>query len=199
MSQRIQIQILDKIATCLTELPVVCGNSDYEVEFAFDKEWEEHLVKTARFKVNGEYTDVVFEGNVCPMPIISNAKVVWVGVFAGNLETSTPAIVHCKSSILDGDDIPAPPKEDVYNQIIMLLNKALEENTGVTREEYEAHKAQTDKALENLERNLSFQESHISQHDLQIGDLFTYYSELRDNVGSAQSTLAEVVDGGAFV
>ena len=106
MGQRITIEINKKIATCLTELPIVCGNSDYECEFVFDEEWNGHLIKTARFRVNGEYTDVVFEGNVCNMPIISDAKIVWVGVFAGELSTSTPAIVRCKPSILDGEDVP---------------------------------------------------------------------------------------------
>lgn len=125
MGQRITIQIVDKIANCLTELPVVCGNSDYEVEFRFDEEWNDHSIKTARFRVNGEYTDVVFEGNVCNMPIISNAKIVWIGVFAGELSTSTPAIVYCKPSILDGEDVPAPPREDVYSQIIALYEEAV--------------------------------------------------------------------------
>lgn len=78
MSQRITIRIIEKIANCLTALPIVCGNSDYEVEFIFDEEWDEHSIKTARFRTNGKYTDVVFEGNICKMPIISNAKIVWV-------------------------------------------------------------------------------------------------------------------------
>lgn len=125
MSQRIRIQIDKKIATCLTELPVVCGNSDYEVVFEFDKEWGEHSIKTARFRTNGEYTDVVFEGNICNMPIISNAKIVWIGVFAGELSTSTPAIVHCKPSILDGEGVPAPPRENVYSQILDMCAEAV--------------------------------------------------------------------------
>ena len=131
MSQRISIQIIDKIATCLTELPIVCGNSDYIAEFNFDEEWDSHLVKTARFKVNGEYTDVVFEGNECPIPIIPDAKIVWIGVFAGNLSTSTPAIVYCKRSILGGEDVPAPPREDVYSQIIALCEDAVEKAISV--------------------------------------------------------------------
>lgn len=125
MSQIIKIQIIDKIATCLTELPIVCGNSDYVVEFDFDEEWDAHSLKTARFKVNGEYTDVVFEGNECSMPIILNSKVVWVGVYAGELSTSTPALVRCKPGILDGEDVPAPPREDVYSQIIELCEDAV--------------------------------------------------------------------------
>ena len=47
-----------------------------------------------------------------------------VGVFAGDLSTSTPAIVHCKPSILDGEDVPAPPREDVYSQIVELCEEA---------------------------------------------------------------------------
>lgn len=131
MSQRITVRIRDKIATCLTDLPIVCGNSDYVVDFVFDEEWNEHTLKTARFKTNGEYTDVVFSGNVCPMPIISNAKIVWIGVFAGELSTSTPAIVHCKPSILDGEDIPAPPRDDVYTQLVALCEEAVETANGV--------------------------------------------------------------------
>jgi hypothetical protein len=125
MALRITIQIDKKIATCLTELPIVCGNSDYIAEFHFDEEWNNHSVKTARFKVNGEYTDVVFEGNECAIPIILDAKIVWIGVFAGDLSTSTPAIVHCKPGILDGEDVPAPPREDVYSQIIALCEEAV--------------------------------------------------------------------------
>lgn len=126
MSQRITIQITKKIATCLTELPIVCGNSDYECEFIFDEEWDKNSIKTARFKWNGEYADAVFEGSVCKMPIISSAKIVWIGVFAGELSTSTPAIVHCKPSILDGEDTPAPPREDVYSQILSMYNEVVD-------------------------------------------------------------------------
>ena len=131
MSQRIQIKIIDKIATCLTELPVVCGNSDYEVEFLFDKEWEKHNIKTGVFVVNGESIKQIFEGNVCKVPVIQNTLVAWVGVFAGTIDdgtlsTSTPAIVRCKPSITDGENVPAPPKDDVYNQLVKLCEDAVE-------------------------------------------------------------------------
>ena len=122
MAQRIAIQIRDKIATCLTELPVVCGNSDYVVDFDFDAEWDSYRVKTARFRWNGKFEDMVFEGKECPMPIISNAKISWVGVFAGNLSTSTPALVRCIPSILDGEGVPSAPRDDVYAQILEKIN-----------------------------------------------------------------------------
>ena len=132
MSQRITIQIRDKIATCLTELPVVCGNSNYVVDFDFDQEWYEYQVKTARFIANGEKVDVVFEGNECSMPPIFKAKIVWVGVYAGNISTSTPAIVYCKPGILDADGMPAAPRDDVYAQILALLTEVNKGGTNVT-------------------------------------------------------------------
>ena len=135
MGQRITIQIRNKIANCLTELPVVCGNSDYEVEFDFDSEWDGHSLKTAVFTSNGKSYQKVFDGNVCDMPAFENTLIVWVGVFAGaiddgTLSTSTPALVRCIPCITDGDAIPAPPPDDVYNQIIKMLedtNDAVEE------------------------------------------------------------------------
>lgn len=126
MAQRITIEIKNKIAKRLTEVPVVCGNSDYIAEFIFDEEWNAFDIKTARFKINNEYVDVVFAGKDCPMPIVSNAKFIQVGVFAGDLATTTPAIVLCSPSILDGTEIPQAPSEDVYNQIMKLLNDTAE-------------------------------------------------------------------------
>lgn len=130
MSQRITIEIKDKIATCLTELPIVCGNADYVVDFVFDEEWNTHEVKTAVFVVNGKAIDQVFAGNVCPIPVIQNTLITWVGVFAGTvndgtLSTSTPALVKCVPCITDGDKIPLPPPEDVYNQIIEMINSGM--------------------------------------------------------------------------
>lgn len=130
MSQRITIEIKDKIATFLTELPVVCGNSDYVVDFIFDEEWNGHDVKTALFVVGGKAIEQVFTGNVCKMPVIQNTLIAWVGVFAGTvndgtLATSTPALVKCIPCITDGDKVPAPPPEDVYNQIIQMINDGI--------------------------------------------------------------------------
>ena len=130
MSQRITIEIKDKIATCLTELPIVCGNSDYVVDFVFDEEWEKHEVKTAMFVVNGTVIPQVFAGTVCPVPVIQNTLIAWVGVFAGTvddgtLSTSTPALVKCIPCITDGDKVPTAPPDDVYNQIIGLIEAGM--------------------------------------------------------------------------
>ena len=98
---------------------IVCGNSDYKISFNFDEEWDAHPVKTARFIWNGQYQDVVFNGNVCDVPVLTNTA---VGVYAGDLRTTTPALIACDKSILCGNGLPADPSPDVYAQIMRLLN-----------------------------------------------------------------------------
>ena len=101
---------------------IVCGNTDYQITFTFDSEWDAYDVKTARFIWNGQYVDVVFTGNVCPVPTIRDATLCMVGVYAGDLHTTTPAYIKCDRSILCGEGSPAAPTEDVYAQIMKLLN-----------------------------------------------------------------------------
>lgn len=97
----LHISILDKKANYASrDGDIVCGNSDYVIEFSFDAEWEAYEQKTARFIVNGQYKNVDFTGTTCPVPIITNATVVQVGVYAGELSTTTPALIACQKSIL---------------------------------------------------------------------------------------------------
>ncbi len=97
----LHISVLDKKATYASrDGDIVCGNSDYVIEFAFDAEWDAHEEKIARFIWNGQFTDVDFTGNTCPVPIITNATAVEIGVYAGELSTTTPAVIGCQKSIL---------------------------------------------------------------------------------------------------
>lgn len=117
----INITVKNKIAT-QDKTVYVCGNSDYVANFDFDSEWDKYEIKTARFAYNGKIIDIVFEGTQCPVPIISNAYFFYLGVFAGDLHTTTPARVPCTKSILCGSGWPSPPPPDVYNQLMELLN-----------------------------------------------------------------------------
>lgn len=109
-----------KISSPQTHL--VCGNTDYQIAFNFDSEWSEYDTKTARFYHNGAYTDVVFTGYLCDVPKITNADFLEVGVFAGDLRTTTPGRIECDRSILCRGGSPAAPETDVYAQIMELLN-----------------------------------------------------------------------------
>lgn len=135
MDRIIPVMIRNRIATAPVEAEYICGNSDFVIEFDFDSEWCEVDTKTARFVYNETYQDVVFTGTECPVPIITDTHRFKIGVFAGNLRTTTPARVVAKKSILCSSGAPDPPSEDVYAQIMELLS-ALDED--VSQEEIEA-------------------------------------------------------------
>lgn len=120
----ILIDVASNVATNKTpDIGVVCDNSCYNVEFTFDDEWSGLPTKTARFNYNGKYTDVVFTGNVCKVPRLHDASSLTVGVFAGDLITTTEALIRCRKSVLAQHGSPSEPAPDVYAQIMALLNK----------------------------------------------------------------------------
>lgn len=124
---QIEIIVRDKIAHIVDKHAfAVCGNSDYVIEFDFDPEWDVYEAKTARFKYNDVYEDVLFKGNKCPMPIINDTVITYIGVYAGDIKTTTSAILPMRRSILCGTGFPADPSPDVYAQIMKLLNEIKE-------------------------------------------------------------------------
>ena len=91
----LNITVANKIATYRKlDGSIVCGNSDYQVKFTFDEEWTDHNEKTARFIWNGQYVEV--------------------GVYAGNLETTTAAVIPALRSILCGGATPTPENDEHY-------------------------------------------------------------------------------------
>ena len=127
--KRIEISVQNRVAWQTNSMDYVCGNSDFVIGFVFDDEWETFGAKTARFIHGGEHTDIVFTGTECKVPKILNVKKMEVGVFAGDLYTTTPALVQCRKSILCDSGTPADPPPDVYAQLIEMLNN------GVTTEQ----------------------------------------------------------------
>lgn len=112
------ITVRNKIATKTDNVVYVCYNSDYVINFDFDSEWDAYDAKTAQFNVNGKPIPVVFTGNQCKVPVITNTYAFHVGVFAGDLHTTTAARVPCRKSILCGAGAPADPAPDVYDQLM---------------------------------------------------------------------------------
>lgn len=118
----IRVSVKNKIARKNGRAEYICGNSDFVIDFSFDEEWDDYKTKTARFQVGNAYTDVIFTGEQCEVPVIGEAGGFEVGVYAGELHTTTPAYVPCRRSILSGGGVPADPPANVYNQIMSRLN-----------------------------------------------------------------------------
>ena len=104
--KEIGVVVTEKIATVNGTPLIVCDNSDYTIKFTFDTEWAKADNKIARFSFlkNGlnRYIDVPIENDACNVPILSDIEAVAVGAYAGNLQTTTGAVIKCKKSILSG-------------------------------------------------------------------------------------------------
>ena len=117
----INITVREKIAHTISDTCIVCGNSDYVAVFDFDAEWDAYETKTARFIWGGTYTDVAFAGNECPVPVIPDAVSVLVGVYAGELHTTTAAAVGVRRSILGGSETEAEVSHEIKDAFGKML------------------------------------------------------------------------------
>ena len=109
------VDVVKKIATFQKRGGnIVCGNNDYQIQFSFDREWDAHDEKTARFIFNGQFIDIDFsktkDKNICSVPILYDTTEVEVGVYAGELKTTTSAFIGCYRSILC--EIATPSEEN---------------------------------------------------------------------------------------
>lgn len=121
----ISISVSDKIAQVSGSPVIVCGNSDYTVNFTLDSEWDTYEQKTAEFRYwrGGERkkAEVLFSGSSVSVPVLRDIDEVEIGLCAGDLHTSTPAQISCARSITDGDAVHDPPAPDVYAQLMEYL------------------------------------------------------------------------------
>lgn len=103
----LNVLVANKIATYQNrDGDLVCGNRGYQVKFTFDEEWDAYETKTARFIWSNQYFDVEFTGDTCEAPVITGVNLCYVGVYAGDLCTTTAAEIPCKRSILCGGELP---------------------------------------------------------------------------------------------
>lgn len=123
----IVIRIRNRHAMLMTQSYIVNGNTSYIVEFDFDAEWSEFGEKTARFDYCDEqgarhWIDVPITNNTCNVPKLERVDKVEVGVYAGNIRTSTSALIPCIWSITDLQGELYTPKRDCFNGLMELLH-----------------------------------------------------------------------------
>jgi hypothetical protein len=129
MEKTIHITVRSRVPTITEGEEVISHNSDYEIEFEFDEEWQS-AYKTVYFVCeDGSYQAVVISGNMCAVPMLDGEhRRIFVGVQAGAaekpsvLKTTRPCCLKVADSIADllGQPIP-DPTPDVYQQIIAML------------------------------------------------------------------------------
>ena len=117
----INVTVRDKIAQG-DGTRIVCGNSDYIVRFDLDAEWEQFITRTM-IVVNSDktYREYVFTGDTVALPVINNQNGISIGLYAGDLHTTTSASFDCIKSARCGLGVHEEPNEDVYNQLVQLV------------------------------------------------------------------------------
>ena len=124
----ITVSVREKIAQAEQGAAIVCGNSDYTIRFDFDSEWTGYPVRTARFAYVRDgvrlYQDLAFSGNSVQAPVMWGVTAVTVGVYAGNLRTTTGAVIPCTAAVTQSDPVHPAPAPDVYEQLLAYLERS---------------------------------------------------------------------------
>jgi hypothetical protein len=171
----LSVSITNKMATFHKRgRGVVCGNKDYVIEFSFDSEWEGYEDKTARFIWGGKFYDVPFTGTTCAMPMVRRTDTVSVGVYAGDLCTTTPAVIPCQRSVLCGADAPHDENEAHYASEAQEAAQEAKEHAEAAQQ---AAKEATDvgvemaEALNVVRTELGVEETAVSDLSCRVGQL----------------------------
>ena len=125
----IHITVRDRIAQADGDPEIVCGNSDYTAVFDFDAEWVAYSQKTLRTVWRDTATgklgrdDVLFDGNSAVLPPVWRTNQVLIGVYAGDIRTTTAARVPCIGCITDTAPHHDDPDDALYRQLIAYLEQ----------------------------------------------------------------------------
>ena len=124
----INVSIRVRVAELADDAPAyICGNEGYTVVFDFDEEWDDIEVKTMRvtwldtFTGQQRHIDTEFAGAQLSLPVIADAYEIGIGVYVGNIMTTTAAHLPCERSITDGATYHDEPAPDLYAQLLAFL------------------------------------------------------------------------------
>ena len=164
----ININVANKRPTVDGTPIIVCGNSDYQIQFTFDEEWDNSLMKHARFawRKGGDarYIDVPFLGDTVDVPMLTEVRFVYVGVYTDHLQTTTPARIACEYSIRcnSGEDIQEPTPEDVLVDLFNLVTSQQDTAIQAAQEASAAIELVRVSAAEAVQANAAAQEAAIT-------------------------------------
>lgn len=123
----ITIKVRNRIAEAVGSPEIICGNDGYNVVFDFDEEWAVQEIKTMRvawtdtFSGNPRHIDVPFFTGSAAIPAIADAYEVQIGVYTGNIMTTTPARIPCVRCITDSGTYHEDPEPETYAALLQLL------------------------------------------------------------------------------
>ena len=135
----ITIKVRDKIAQPQGSPVIVCGNDGYHAIFDLDDEWSSYELITMRvawtdtFSGQPRHTDVPFIRSIgyADIPAIADAYEVQLGIYAGDIRTSTGARIPCERCVTDGGVYHEDPDPQTYAALLALLAQISQGGTTV--------------------------------------------------------------------
>lgn len=119
------VAIRNKVPVLVSGPPyIVTDNSDYTITFEPDAEWDEFPAKTVyyAFDTGGAIVHPIV-GNEDDIPILTKARMVYIGVSAGDLRTTKALGIRVQGSVRQMAGVQVPePESDVYDRIMDTLN-----------------------------------------------------------------------------
>lgn len=135
MGKNIPVRVEKRMAWTGWPGYIVCGNTGYTITFTFDQEWDGVEAKTARFKFRTDegmgHTDQPFTGDTVEVPVLSNIREVQVGVFAGDLTTTTGATIRCVPSIRCNSGESTEYEKERFDELMQLFNDLLHKHGNI--------------------------------------------------------------------
>lgn len=170
--ERLNIQVDDE-TLILNNTPLIAsGSKNYDaIKFSFDSTWDSFALKTGIFYKNKDtvYSSLLDSDNVCTIPseVLADEGIMFIGVFGVNDDvTKTTEAIAFKVTrgAINNNAVPSAPNENIYEQIINLLNDIKSE---VASFETDINKQQSDfetamkKLQSTYETNLNKVESNF--------------------------------------
>lgn len=185
--KQLHITVKDKVAEYTNrDGVIVCGNSDYQVVFAFDPSWD-GLDKTARFVWGGKFYDVpIGTDNTCLAPVLYGTTACYVGVYSPEKQTTTSARIPCQKSILCETDVPAPEYEEPW---VLDAQKSAE-----AAAESASEAAASASAANQSEVNSATNEQLAAQHEAAARESAEAAQKVLDNIGATFDEIDEMLD-----
>ena len=154
---------------------IVLNNSNYHVVFDFDSEWDEFMEKTLKVNFLNHKYEVLFSGNEVDLPPIVDAYECEIGVYAGNIRSTTPAKFKCEKSIISGDQIHFNPPEDIYLQLLTKIEELSNKRIGTIPQSF-SHEERV-QARQNIKAAAGGDRNLAQSADEGVVDLKEYNSE----------------------
>ncbi len=109
---------------------IVCDNNDYTITFQFDEHWDGYRTKTATFLwvENGviKTHKAPFTNEAVAVPRLRATTQLLVGVQAGDIRTTTPARIPCRSSSdITQNDETEKLTQNEYDLIMEMVNSGM--------------------------------------------------------------------------